>query len=722
MCTESGIESTKILDSYNFTNCIILLVFFSHTVKQTYEKEMRYGHIVTFISKVLLFGIAGSGKTSATAIMIGEDPPPVRRSTPLMVRPVQVITILIEELTKWEKKTPEEVWKMIAEIIRSRESLSESRESQQSGSKSQRTYQPKPPQPKQVQPKEAQSPLPILSKPMSEFDSVLKSTMKEVDFLPLVQNCDPSSEPILKQRWLYIIDSGGQPEFHNMLSMFVQNTTACIFVFRMHEGLDDCPPLAYYKDGSSLGPTCNSRMTNRQIFEQFIRTMRSFNSMKNEDGLRTLPSILLLATHHDLVDESKLPELLEERHKQLKAIVLPQFQEQLIYCDRQLKKFIFTMNAKQPEERDRHTANEIRRVITEECLGTKMNIPLRWHRLDHLSRKISDGLKRKVQVLGRDEYGKIAESLNIDNESCKRALEFFNNMNTISYFPNALPDLVFLEPQILLGLLTKLVEKKYQTDHHNSVHAIKPKKYDFPFHNFAQVTVELLNEFEKHYHPPLFTSKDLAILFEKLLIFGKLEEGKWFVPSILPFLKEEEVEQHCVSKERALVINFSDGGPQNGIFSSTVSFLLSSDNTSPSPWQVLKDESNEPVCLKCNIVAFMVGNFPGEVTLIEEWTHFEIHLKTRPACEGYLWQHVYTAVFKGLAKAAEIHHYSNCDNVRHAAIRCPVQRNDHPSTPHPATIDHEGNWTCTRSPRWFGQVSTKAIPWLNMLPKEVNKE
>ena len=92
--------------------------------------------------------------------------------------------------------------------------------------------------------------------------------------------------------------------------------------------------------------------------------------------------------------------------------------------------------------------------------------------------------------------------------------------------------------------------------------------------------MELLNELKEYYHPPLFTSKDLAILFEKLMIFGKLEEGAWFVPSILPSLEKEEVEQYCETKERALVIYFPDGGPKNGIFCSTVSFLLS--NNSPA--------------------------------------------------------------------------------------------------------------------------------------------
>ena len=103
-------------------------------MRQSYKSELCYGHIDTYIAKVLLFGIAGSGKTSVTAIMLGDPPPPVRESTSLMARPVQVITVLLNELTKWEKKTPEEVRRRIAEIIRSRELQKTDLESTQSES------------------------------------------------------------------------------------------------------------------------------------------------------------------------------------------------------------------------------------------------------------------------------------------------------------------------------------------------------------------------------------------------------------------------------------------------------------------------------------------------------------------------------------------------------------------------------------------------------------
>ena len=422
-----------------------------------------------------------------------------------------------------------------------------------------------------------------------------------------------------------------------------------------------------------------------------------------------------------------LPKLLEERQKQLKAIILPQFRDQLIYCDEQLEEFIFTMNAKEPEGKDTATANTIRKRITEVCSGEreKVKIPLRWHTLDHRSRKISDSLKRKV--LSREEYGEIAKSLNIDHKSCEGALNFFSGLNTIFYFPNVLPHLAFLDTQILLDKLSELVAKSYRMSHKPTQsipdQATVPQKYHFQFRDLARVTVELLNEFKEHYHPPLFTSEDLAILFEKLLIFGKLEEGAYFVPSILPSLEEKMVEQHCEKKERALVIYFPDGGPKNGIFCSTVSFLLSNDNTSPGAWKVLQVSGN-PVCLKRNVIIFTVGDFCGKVTMVEKWTHFEVHVKIDEDSEeidedseGDLWKLVYNAVFSGLTKATETHHYSDTDNIPQAAIICCKQGKDHPSTPHPATIKRQKGkwkWICTKSQQWGGKVSGN-IPWLNLI-------
>ena len=81
------------------------------------------------------------------------------------------------------------------------------------------------------------------------------------------------------------------------------------------------------------------------------------------------------------------------------------------------------------------------------------------------------------------------------------------------------------------------------------------------------------------------------------------------------------------------------------------------------------------------------------MTLVERWTHFELYVNTDEDSEGDLWKLVYNAVFSGLTKAAETHHYSDTDNIPQAAIICREQDKDHPSTPHPATIKRQkGKW------------------------------
>ena len=67
-------------------------------------------------------------------------------------------------------------------------------------------------------------------------------------------------------------------------------------------------------------------------------------------------------------------------------------------------------------------------------------------------------------------------------------------------------------------------------------------------------------------------------LLKELLVFAKLstDEGPdtWFMPSVLKQMPEEKMRKVCVSAG-PLVVDFPDGGPQNGIFCSLMSHEIS---------------------------------------------------------------------------------------------------------------------------------------------------
>ena len=56
-----------------------------------------------------------------------------------------------------------------------------------------------------------------------------------------------------KQKWIYFIDSGGQPQFQEMLQAFIPDTSVILQVFKLTEKLSDHPFMDYEtKDGKQL--------------------------------------------------------------------------------------------------------------------------------------------------------------------------------------------------------------------------------------------------------------------------------------------------------------------------------------------------------------------------------------------------------------------------------------------------------------------------------------
>ena len=722
---------------------------------------MLLGFIQLDIDKVVMFGIAGSGKTCALAALLGLDPPDLRRSTPLMKRPIEVVVVYVDDLLQWEKKTPKQVQETIAEIIRSRapvhqvpptsahpqagsQQLPSSTAPQQVAALSAREQEEvsmlvellvaaltaKPTSTQLPQPTYTYtlppSPYAALSasspddKPTStplpesetNFDALLQSSDVEEDFVSLINSSPPSSEPILRQKWTYVIDSGGQPQFQEVMPVFLNGASDFVYVFKAHESLNDRPMIAYFDDSGEL--VCEphpSFHTNEESLKQCTRTIRSFTA-KNKDI--PPPRMLLLATHRDMVVEESLPGVLDSLHKRLREILLPHFKEQIVFCDKSMKDFIFTINAKKPEPKDRKCADAIRRCLSGKKEGSKtVKVPLRWHALHQKLKQIIAGLRKNV--LTREQCRRAAESLGIDDESCEEALNFFNGLNMLFYFPGILPHLVFLEPQVVLDKVTELVEENYRMSQGKKGQQPSPKQGDWlKFRDYAQVTEKFLSEFEAHYEPPIFTPKHLIQLLKGLLVFAELSEGVWFMPCLLKLVSSVDVKLYRISQLGALALHFPDSGPLMGMFCCTVAYLLSPNNTQPCPWKVLQTDTEVPECLTRNVIMFSVSDFPGTVTLIDHFTHFEIHVDTHHTEAARLWELAQQAVFTGLKRASETLGYTN--NTPVPAIVCPATCPAHPATPHPATINKDRVWKCSKLSKWYGDVAPGSIPWLS-LPK-----
>ena len=234
-----------------------------HRSKQIYAQEMKRGHIELSIDKVVMFGIAGSGKTCALTVMLGDNPPNVRSSTPLMKRPVEVLFMDVDKKLHWKIKTLQEVNDSIAEIIRSRMPKQAAEALVDITSPSSPSQQPShtpadQPRPKvtttMTSPAAKETPSPPKKKPTGTVQSEVEgsldsSTDMDEEFISLINTSPPSSEPILRLRQILVLDSGGQPHFHELIPVFLNGASDFVYVFKVHESLDIRSMIHYFKEG-----------------------------------------------------------------------------------------------------------------------------------------------------------------------------------------------------------------------------------------------------------------------------------------------------------------------------------------------------------------------------------------------------------------------------------------------------------------------------------------
>ena len=129
-----------------------------------------------------------------------------------------------------------------------------------------------------------------------------------------------------------------------------------------------------------------------------------------------------------------------------------------------------------------------------------------------------------------------------------------------------------------------------------------------------------------------------------------------------------------------------------------------------SPWSISTDDIRAPVCLFRNCIQLEVPKCPGMVTLIDTYTHFEVHVNIPDECANILCPKVFPivrkAIFKGVHKAAlNLGYYNSSPSP---ALLCPCDRGD----VHIATTGQVHALNRMK----FGKLTPLQLLWLDNTP------
>ena len=572
-------------------------------------------------------------------VILDEDPPDEYSSTPLAVRPVKVYRVDMTP-SQWKKLTRQKQDMVIAkachlydayELGDIPEILNESVEMdkvQQPSSSTSRNRK-----------KRVASHSPISSHATGRESCLRESKSEIIPAVPSLATCNDlifhmeehsidDTNTVIRR--VQVSDCGGQPQYHEVLPIFLRGTSLYLYVFKLNEELGARPMIKYHVKGK---PICNPypcAETYEQVLEHCLRVVRS---QKATDENSKPPRIMIIGTHKDKEHECTT-ETREIKNKRLADLLLPEFDEEIVYYQlKPTKELIYPLNAKCPGEEEKTSAKQVRRLVSTECAAEAVEIPLQWHALEVLVEDLAAGFGR--DVISKAECFAAAKTLHFEDESAlDAALNYLDQLNLVFYYPDILPEVVFASAQVLLDKVTELVVAAHELRDCLQATAI-PRMQDKKWQRFfdhALVSAEFLaqEEFQKYYQPGLFDHKDLMLLFKKLLIFAVFNKTEVFMPALLRRLTREELEEERrrYSSATPLVLTFPRyGGPLLGVFCATIVGLLSPDNIHPCPWKLdMDDDDITPVCLYRNCVQFNIPNCPGSITLIDSFEQIEVHI------------------------------------------------------------------------------------------------
>ena len=636
-----------------------MLYFFLDST-HLYNEAMKAGYVTIKTTTVLLFGMAGTGKTTTKHLILDLPLPTKRDSTPLadtrervLIRDVAGMKIQIGG-DSWKPVTVDNLKKHTADLIRAHRIHKKPLKERDTKFN-------------KLSPMEnIQSETIDIEAGISETNSELLQPVSEVasEIQSLVPSDSDRSRPreVLGSNWIYLIDSGGQPHFHNLLPLFVQGISLAIYVFRLSNKLSDSPLVEYYKNDQPVGKTYRPFLTTETNFKYLVQSMQSQAHSKES-------RLVCVGTYKDIYDREECIETLEEKNSCLRNMLPESIKKRTAFYNLYKEEIIFPMDAKHNSSERNKIIETIRNKIMEQQ-PSEIKVPLWWYVFEISIEKISREQKKKIFSI--EECRVVASEFDVSDIALNEALTFFHKHHIFHYYPKVLPRVVFCDTQVLLDMITELVE--YATGVKESTIMEGKEGVWLKFINKGIINKEFLVTLERYYVDGLFSAGELLKVFEHLLIASKYSDDagtnmqtEYYMPTLLKSLLVPQIDEkrtELLKESQPLVIRFENDWPHCGVFCCLQVYLVKE-----CKWKFSKENPTQ------NFITMHLPNQPCSVTLVDLVKHIEVYVSC-PITISYTL--ICDSIHAGIYSACKTLRYNNvkleeaflcqhCDGIQESA-------------------------------------------------------
>ena len=652
-------------------------------------KAMEEGEGDLVQSNIVLHGPPGAGKSSVKRLIIGLPPLPKEEQNATDIMENAVRAVCTSQMKHFKVIENEELIDMIAnEVDRHKPQIKEEEEHSNN--------QTKPAASENEHLQSIAKPAPVsttvsISFGLQSDEGSLPQqiSLKAASIHSIRDKLSKARGPvkIFDSHWHHVVDSGGQPQFQDILPLVYRNPSFNIVVVRLTDGLDTKPKVCFYEEGQNVYTLPDHLAPSNQ---QCIVSMCQMAASQVTLG-DVSPYVMIVGTHRDMLGRNSEAKIRE--WNQGLACIKEEFGNVLI--PKSAEEIIFAVNTMAPEgaERQEYT-QELQECITAvtEQHASPVKIPLRWlaYQLD---------LDKGEGVVRISECNKTGESLGMKKENVKFALQFFTKVAMIFYFPEDIPDLVLTKMDPFIGKLSKLIKASFIPPKYCPTDESSKLRKKGLFHK------SFLAKAFRYMKTDILQNEEFLKLLECLKIAVHVGEGEYFLPSALslePSSNELTFEMHSIP----LVFSWGERILPHGFFFTVAVELLGRSNMKDDMKFELRTDIAQ--CREEIQMKAVRGKIPGVVKLINRTRWIQVcSSSSAEYCHT-----IYKAVNTAVEKTVERFEHTGVGSPT-VTVLCPIKdHDDHETKDHYCIISaDEKGFSCTSNQSRTGCVTPDMFCW-----------
>ena len=442
---------------------------------------MEEGSVDLTITRVNMLGAPGAGKTCAECLLLNEDPPSDNVSTPIARPTVRATRVAVEDQTKWKRVTTDDLLEELAADLTASADKTQKIEIEPAAPKVSST---KSTDDSKQEIKEEPS-VPEVASIGIDHSPSLAVPVPVTPHVPPPPPDQPSSDTIIKQdqapppnyrseeviqkilsarpkgirlsdHWLYVIDSGGQPAYQELLPLFTRAASLNIIALDLSKSFEEKFKLEY-RIGGKYFP-CHSKSTQLAIFQSAVSTGATFKPLDISHVTRkpTHSMHLVLGTHCDKLWFDNTLRIREGSLQSAISTLQPYLRDCVIRKPN--GSIIFPVNTMAKSRKRAKYNEEICQAIRSHgsAASLEIKIPIQWFAFE-LS------LPANKSIIPIEEALSIGERYGMSEDNTKQALQYFHDVGLKLYYPEV-TGVVFNDPKPILEILSQLLALTYVND------------------------------------------------------------------------------------------------------------------------------------------------------------------------------------------------------------------------------------------------------------------